>query len=340
MASLFTDPLKLYRAARRGAHSFLLHKPLNVSFEITHSCNAHCEHCDKGGPVKGEKLATPEQYGEICRQLRPFVAQISGGEPLLRKDILEVIQAIKQADPHLPVLVLVTNGWLLTLAKYLRFRAEGIDQFSVSLDYPDERHDHHRHIPGLFAHLNELVPRLSQYGYGDITLNCAIRRGNLHDLFGLVKKAQEWGVTINFSAYTPLRTGDWSHFISHERELKDLKEVIGELVHLRRQGAPILTSPQVLWRYYRFFRDGLIPNCRAGARCLVINPDGSLCPCAMLYETKYATQRELIQHFTRRNLCGGCYVSTRATTERPLGELLRDSLRAYRQFSSNRRRAC
>lgn len=49
---------------------------------------------------------------------------------------------------------------------YLELRAAGVDQFSVSLDFPDERHDEFRLHPGLFKHLSEIVPRLARLPFG------------------------------------------------------------------------------------------------------------------------------------------------------------------------------
>ena len=68
---------------------------LTVSFEVTLSCNCNCEHCDLGGIKKGEKKIGPKNYGKIVRELKPLVVQLSGGEPLLRKDIFEIVKAAK-----------------------------------------------------------------------------------------------------------------------------------------------------------------------------------------------------------------------------------------------------
>ena len=61
----------------------------------------------------------------------------------------------------LPYTILVTNGRLLTEEKYLALRALGMNQFSISLDFPDSSHDDFRHSPGLYAHLEKLVPALA-----------------------------------------------------------------------------------------------------------------------------------------------------------------------------------
>lgn len=78
--------------------------------------------------------AAPERFREICRQRRPPVVQVSGGEPLTREDVEDIIRAIRQPD-GLPYVILLTNGSLLTPDRFLRLRGSGMDQFSVSLDF-------------------------------------------------------------------------------------------------------------------------------------------------------------------------------------------------------------
>ena len=79
----------------RGARNLIAKKPLAISFEITHSCNANCSHCDKNGIIKNEKLASPEEFDKIYQELKPLDAQISGGEPLLREDCFEIIRRFR-----------------------------------------------------------------------------------------------------------------------------------------------------------------------------------------------------------------------------------------------------
>ena len=164
--SKITRPASL---VRRVAINYATKRPFCVSFEITHSCNAHCDHCHRGGKVDQE-LATPAQFAARFDELKPLSIQISGGEPLLRKDVYEVIEALRQPNGT-PYIIFVTNGWLLTPEKFDRLRSIGVDAFSVSLDYPDERHDEFRQIPGLFAHLEKLTADLGRERSQRITFN-------------------------------------------------------------------------------------------------------------------------------------------------------------------------
>ena len=170
----------------RGTWSFCFNRPLVVSFELTHSCTAHCKHCDKGG-MKPEPagLLRAEDYAELRSLLKPMVVQFSGGEPLLRKDLEEIVRAVKEPS-GLPYTILVTNGRLLTEEKYLELRALGINQVSISLDFPDPaaRRIPRAH-PKLYAHLEKLVPELARYGHDDVALNTAITRENLPALVAI-----------------------------------------------------------------------------------------------------------------------------------------------------------
>ena len=134
-----TGPGRWLTIASRGFSNYVSGHPLCVSFEITHACNASCDHCHRGGPVE-ENQATPEELARIFQELRPSVIQVSGGKPLLRNDVKEVILALQHPDGS-PLTILVTNGSLLTPDLFRELHSLGVDAYSLSLDYPDDRHE-------------------------------------------------------------------------------------------------------------------------------------------------------------------------------------------------------
>jgi MoaA/NifB/PqqE/SkfB family radical SAM enzyme len=297
---------------RKGIANYIRNRPIVVSYEVTLSCNCNCHHCDLGGVVKDEKRITPQEYGEITRRLKPVAAQISGGEPLLRKDITGIVRAIRRAGAE--YVVFVTNGVLLNQTNYLELRDAGVSQFSVSLDFPDERHDEFRRRPGLYRRLDGTLPSLAKLGFHDIILNTAITNANLKEILPLARRAAEWGVDISYSAYTPLRTGDRGYCLDKERDLKVLREAIEELITLRRHDVH-LTNPELTLRdTLRFFEQGYMPGCKAGIKFLVVMPDGSLVPCS-LHRQKYSTREQMIEEFSKTNDCGDCYVAIRSYSE-------------------------
>lgn len=314
------------RMIGRGTWSFLTDRPLVVSYELTHSCTADCVHCDKGG-IKPGPLGTlsAEDYGRLHAKLKPMAVQLSGGEPTLRKDLEDIVRAVKEPS-GLPYLILVSNSRLLTEEKYLRLRELGVNQFSISLDFPDERHDEFRRSPGLFAHMSKLIPALAKHGYYDIVMNSAITRENLPVLRANYEKAREWGVCISYSAYTPLRTGSMDLYISSPEDLDLLKRTMNELVELKRKQGGIVNSPWTLTGTYDFFKKGNIPGCNAGRRFMVVTPTGGLRPCSM-YDPTYASQKEIMTKFVATNECGGCYVSIRAYLDASFSTLLLDNVK-------------
>jgi MoaA/NifB/PqqE/SkfB family radical SAM enzyme len=317
------SPLDAVKLIQRGIRNYITNRPLVVSFEVTLSCNCNCRHCDLGGIIKDEKQLKPDDYARLTRLLNPPVVQISGGEPLLRKDIVDVVKAIKQSR-GVPYLIFVTNGALLNENIYLQLHEAGVNQLSVSLDFPDERHDDFRRHRGLYKHLDQTIPQLAKFGYHDIILNTAITKANLEDILPLAQKAMDWNVSISYSAYTSLRTGDKAYSINDEEDLELLRKTIYELIELKRQGNHITNSKAVLLDTLRFFEQGYMPNCKAGVRFFVIMPDGSFVPCS-LHRNKYSSQKEMIENFSQTNQCGGCYVAIRSYSDRSLWKLLKDA---------------
>jgi MoaA/NifB/PqqE/SkfB family radical SAM enzyme len=306
---------------QRAAASYLLRRPYCVSFELTHNCNARCRHCHRGGTVEEER-ATPARLLDICRQLRPLVAIMSGGEPLLCHDILEIIRTLKRGCASLRVFV-NTNAALLTKDLFGELCQAGADEVLISLDYPDERHDEYRKIPGLFSHVEALVAKLDVVSRQRIILTCVLQSDNFMGALDMARLAKKWGVYINYSAYTWLRTND-RHLMIAPSQVDELRKIMERLGDLKKANHTVITSDWVLQGMVRFFERGSLGGCRAGERSLVVNPDGTLSPCG-LHIRRYATRDQLLGQFTRRNNCADCYTSTRGNSERPFKYLILDS---------------
>ena len=304
--------LQAIKLVRRGIHNYITKRPLAVGYEVTLSCNLNCRHCDLGKFIKDEKQIKPEEYGNLTRRLSPVVAIFSGGEPLLRKDIAAIVKAVKQAGVQYAILV--TNGVLLNESKYLQLHEAGVNQFSVSLDFPDERQDEFRGRPGLYKRLEQTLPRLAKLGFRDVLLNTAITKANLKEILPLAKKAAEWGVDISYSAYTPLRTKNEDYCLSDEEDLGILRQAINELIALRKRDNHIANVEAILIDTLKFFEQGYLPDCKAGIRSLVVMPDGSIVPCSM-HRSKYGTQKEMVEKFSRTNQCNSCYCGLRSYSE-------------------------
>lgn len=322
------------RTIVRGVNNWLAERPIVVSFEVTDSCTCYCRHCDHGGPRDTSRNMKPADFRRYMDALRPCAVQVSGGEPLLRSDLLEIIKNIKSPD-GLPYLILVSNWSTMTEEKYLKLHEAGVHQFSVSLDFPDERHDAFRRLPGLYARLEKLIPKLAAYGYDDIVLNCCITRVNLPEINAIADKASEWGVNVSYSAYTYRRTQNREYFLDTPEELTELRRQL-EQIKARMDGSNwIVNSCTTLDATFDYFKRGGTPGCRAGMRFLVVTSDGYLQPCSTQFKRYRLEDRDqLIREFTRHNTCDQCYVSIRSYLDKTLPRLFYEMVGGFFSLTS------
>ena len=150
-------------------------RPYVVSWNLTYRCNLACEHCylDAGGKpqVGSENFADRSELGteecfRVIDELATFAPEcltiLTGGEPLLRRDILEIVQ--RAAERELWVVV-GTNGVKITENVARRLAAAGARGLSLSLDALDpDRHDRFRNVRGAWRNTVEGAQILNATG--------------------------------------------------------------------------------------------------------------------------------------------------------------------------------
>jgi MoaA/NifB/PqqE/SkfB family radical SAM enzyme len=322
----FLDSLRIIA---RGSLNWPAGRPIVISFEVTDACTCYCKHCDHGGPRDESKNLKAADYRRYMDALRPCVVQISGGEPLMRDDVVEIARTIKNGSTP-PYLILVSNWSHMTPEKYAALRAAGVDQFSVSLDFPDSRHDAFRGYPGLFEHLRTLVPELAAQGHDDIVLNSCITAENLSEINHLADIAKSWGVNICLSAYSARRINSRTYSLDAPAQIAILDRELDAIDSRRDASNWIVNAPTTLQATRQFFRDGRMPGCRAGHRFLVVTSDGWLQPCSMVFKRFRLEDREaMVREFTESNSCDECYVSIRSYLDKSFPRLLWENVRGF-----------
>jgi MoaA/NifB/PqqE/SkfB family radical SAM enzyme len=216
----------------------------------------------------------------------------------------------------------------LTREKYMKLREAGVDSFSLSFDYPDERHDAFRGIPGLFHKIVSLLEGIQDIPCKGIALSGVIQRENFRELIKMAEFARRWGVNMNFSTYTWLRTQK-KEFMIPEDEVPELSEMLEQLRQHKKKYPTVVSSDFVFKNIIDFFKHESIDHCRAGQKFLVVNPDGTLSPCGLIIKD-YDSLKDMQREFLRTNTCVACYTSIRANTEKPLKYLIMDSLRSIK----------
>ncbi len=327
----FFDSLRIIG---RGSLNWPAGRPIVVSFEVTDACTCYCKHCDHGGPRDQSRNLKPADYRRYMEALRPCVVQISGGEPLIREDVVDIVRNVK-AGAGVPYTILVSNWSNMTEGKYLELHEAGVDQFSVSLDFPDERHDAFRGYPGLYSHLKDLVPRVARFGFDDIVLNSCITSENVAEINRLADKAREWGVNICYSSYSARRTGCRDYSLTSPEQLALLNRELDNVEARRDATNWIVNAPSTLDATRQFFERGGMPGCRAGHRFLVVTSDGWLQPCSMVFQKYRLEEHErMVKEFTETNTCDECYVSIRSYLDKSFPQLLWENVSGFLSVKS------
>lgn len=245
-----------------------------VNIEVTKRCNARCTFCGYWEEKAPKELA---DYTDVIKKFKPVVVSLSGGEPLIRRDLEDVIRKFR---PYCHYVAMVTNGILLNEQRAQKLKEAGVNQISVSLDFLDERHDAVRGVAGLFKRLSDMLPRLAAAGH-NIVLNTVIMETNLDQIIPLAHQAAAWGIGVSYSSYCSLKVDDDSHMISDHR-FEELAAIIKELKGLKKTLRNIRNSDYYLDFIPEYFKNGGIPGCQAGHKWVQITPDGQLQPCSEL----------------------------------------------------------
>src|SRR6185436_10000301 len=114
-------------------------------------------------------------------------------------------------------MTLITHGAMLTSERAKALWDAGINQFSISLDYLDERHDLARGIPKLASRILAAVPRMREQGIDNIRFNTVIKNDNVDHVMSIVRRAEELGVGVNLSVYTAAKNGNDAHVLGEKQ---------------------------------------------------------------------------------------------------------------------------
>ena len=295
-------------------------RPSWVNIEVTKRCNARCNHCSYWQDDSPPELA---DYTEIVKDFRPVVLSLSGGEPLIRKDLADVVRKFR---PYCHFVALVTNGVLLNESRAKDLCDAGVDQISVSLDFLNDKHDVLRGVPGLFEKIKRTVPELAARGY-NMAFNVVMMDTNMDEIIPLALAARDWGVQVSYSTYCHLKNDNNDHTIANG-DIKKLSGIIKELKSLKRKYKHIKNSDHYLDGIIRYVGDGGIPDCQAGRRWVQVTPDGFLQPCSEL--PKYCKATEYSRDTVPPISCTKCWFACRGEAEanymkpRRLIELIRE----------------
>jgi MoaA/NifB/PqqE/SkfB family radical SAM enzyme len=305
-------PWHLLPFACRYAKLRLLKRPVLVHFEVTMRCNAGCPFCDYWKTDSAEKARELRSFADAARHFAPMMITFTGGEPLLRRDLEEIIAEVARAVP-ITYLTLITHGGMLSLERAESLWAAGLAQFNVSLDYLDSRHDAARRIPGLAAKILATVPRLTERGM-TVRFNTVIKNDNLDDIMSIVGHAASIGAGVNLSVYTDFKNGN-ADYLVRDSQVSRVVSLVAELLAFKRGRRGVISnSDWYLAQLPRFIRGEMREPCRSGQATIHIDPTGRVRRCpdfpADGHWREYASYKPID--------CNRCYYACRGEAQAPL----------------------
>ena len=299
--------------AAKYAWLHLRRHPILVHFEVTMRCNAACDFCDYWKTDRSARSAEVERFADAARFFNPIMITFTGGEPLLRRDLEDLVAGVARAV-RLRYITVITHGGMLTPERARSLWDAGINQFNISLDFLDARHDAARGIPGLSARILERIPAMQALGIDSIRFNTVIKRDNLDDLIPIVRRAREMNVGVSFSMYTDFKNGNLTHRITRD-QLEQLDAVIAELlVFKKRHRGVIVNSDHYLRGIPRFARGLMREPCRSGVRTIHVNPMGEVRRCPDFPNDFHWTR---FQPYAPID-CNACFYACRGEAQAPL----------------------
>jgi MoaA/NifB/PqqE/SkfB family radical SAM enzyme len=287
-------------------------RPLTVSIEVTKRCNARCDFCDYWKITDRDEMT---DFADVVRRFDPLAVVFTGGEPMLRRDLVSIVENINKV-PGFRYLAVLTHGGFLSEAKIKELFKAGVHQFNVSMNYPDERQDKERGIPGLFKRLEATLPKMVQEGFaGRFVLASMLMLDNMYEAEPLIRLAHKWGVNIAFSGYNDMKNGNQLHFVNPDK-MAELRRVCDRIKQLKRELGNVFTSDYFFDTLPTFYEKREIPGCEAGKIMIHVSPKGQVQPCAELGSVGHYT--EFVPKEYAGPNCGRCFDACRAEPQAPI----------------------
>lgn len=256
-----------------------------VAWELTRNCNLSCIHCRAKatlGPHQGE--LTTEECKKIIDGISSFSSPtviLTGGEPLMRDDLFEIIQYGNEKGLRL---VIAINGTLLDKEKALKLKELGIKRVSMSVDGKDRHsHDSFRGVQGSFDAVVKAGKILLEIGL-PFQINTTVTRLNVNDLGEIYEFVKAIGA-IAWHVFLLVPVGRGEGLRGEELDAKMYEDVLEWLYTIEKKDEiemKVTCAPH----YYRIVKEkGDTPKsagCLAGKSFMFISHRGIAQPCGYL----------------------------------------------------------
>lgn len=294
----------------------------SVHWSITGACNLKCRHCFMSAPNAKHGAPSHEEIIRIADQMAEcgiFQVGITGGEPLIRDDLMQIIDALNERE--IGITVIYTNGWLVDEVLLDALEERNVHPgFQLSYDGVGW-HDWLRGVSGAEERTIKALKLLQERNFRTSVSMC-IHRKNQHTLRESVKLMAELGVT-GMKVNAVMELGEWANpeladaRISAAEEMEIYEAYIPQYFE---DNAPLPISLGDFFEYTPGESEWKIgcekplteeevercPSCGVLTKHFYIGADGMVAPCMGMADSEFSKQFPNLR-------------------ETPLKEILRDS---------------
>jgi len=255
----------------------MIPNPLALIAEVTHRCPLHCVYCSNPLQLAGtESELSTEQWTSIFQQsgeLGMLHAHFTGGEPLARQDLTELMAAARAAGLYTN---LITSGVGLGEQRLAALVAAGLDHIQVS--FQDSREDSANWIAGTKAHAHKIeLSRVIRQHKVAFTVNLVVHRQNLdhlEEMIAFIEQLHPDRVEIAHTQYYGWALANRAALMPTRAQIEAAVQIVAA-AEKRLAGRVRIDS--VVPDYYAKYPKACMGGW--GRRLMLINPAGKVLPC-------------------------------------------------------------
>lgn len=256
-----------------------------ISWNSTNQCNMYCDHCYRDAGAKAAEELSTQEAKEMLQEIAKAGFKImifSGGEPLMRPDLFELVACAKDLGLR-PVLG--TNGTLITLEAAQKLKEAGLMGAGISLDsLKKKRHDELRRYDGAYQEAIRGMMNCREAGL-PFQIHTTVFDWNQGELEAITDFAIEIGaVAHHFFFLVP--TGRAVNIEEESLRAEAYEEVLTRIMR-KQQEVSIELKPTCAPQFIRIAKEMGMElrfqrGCLAGTHYCIISPKGDVQPCAYL----------------------------------------------------------
>ena len=269
---------------------------LSLRITLTNRCNVNCLYCHHDGMVRSSDEMTADELYTICKIAKKIGVRkirLSGGEPLLKKDIVEIVKKIASLD--FKDISMTTNGILLE--KYAQeLKDAGLDRVNVSLDTLDRETFEFITKKDYLEDAKKGILKAVEVGLYPVKINMVIMKDiNQNEIDDMFEFCKENDIVLQLIELIESENCDEDKFSrDYHYNLDDIEKELADI-------ADDVREREFMQGRKKYYIDGgeievvkPVDNAKFCAKCsrLRITPDGKIKPCLLRNDNLV----ELISH--------------------------------------------